>query len=450
MTKEEQIIKLKPTTTSVEPEVIVDPVAASLRKPKKSLVPPTDYVEHEGIDDSVEPEVEAPEVQPTKTKKRKLVPPTTYVDDEEEGETIEVNEPSGQYRGTTADVSGSSNGSVVVNQVNTTEGTLQFADAEPTRVDHLIDENSPLAAQMRQARQEPQKGDIFYYVEERGRRIKRVLTREIEEILIKTANDLDIDIRKRKIAFTMLLQAYDKYIKHLVYKDYKYSNVPEEDLAQAASEGFVEAVKNYDPKKSNGARLITYAYHHIKKNISKLINQIGYATKTITTKDASLAKTAILRIRAERDLTNDDYEEIAKRLNNKTASYVRSIEGALVKATPFETSSSTNDGDRPEFNPAATMYDERANFAEAVEEDEFSQKLRIAFFHAFETELDEREQYIIKCRVAEDFFPEVKEKSTLADIAAKFGISNERVRQIENKAKLKLQNALKDFDPNNY
>lgn len=282
--------------------------------------------------------------------------------------------------------------------------------------------------------------EIVYYI----RGVKHVLTKEIEDELIKTANDLEIDITERKKAFTTLLQAYHKYIQHLVYKDYKYSNVAEEDLNQAAFEGFVEAVKNYDQSKSNGGRLITYAYHHIKKNIAKLVNQLAYATKTITTKDASLAKTAILKIRAQRPLTNQDYEDIAKTLNNKTASYVRSIEGALTKATSFETDA---DDDENVYNPSAFTTDENSDFAKQVEEDETSRNLREAFFHAFWNVLDEREQYIIKVRVAEDFFPEVKEKATLNDIATKFNISNERVRQIEMKAKQKLSEALEQFRP---
>ncbi|MFC6277429.1 sigma-70 family RNA polymerase sigma factor [Psittacicella hinzii] len=275
--------------------------------------------------------------------------------------------------------------------------------------------------------------------------VRKVLTKEIEDALIKTANDLEIDISERKKAFTTLLQAYTKYIEHLVYKDYKYSNVADEDLNQAAFEGFVEAVKNYDQEKSNGGRLITYAYHHIKKNISKLVNQLAYATKTITTKDASLAKTAILKIRAERPLTNKDYEDIAKTLNNKTASYVRSIEGALTKATSFETDA--GDDDENVYNPSAFTTDENSDFAKQVEEDETSRNLREAFFEAFHTLLDEREQYIIKVRVAEDFFPEVKEKATLNEIATKFNLSNERVRQIELKAKQKLSEALAQFRP---
>ncbi|RIY31487.1 sigma-70 family RNA polymerase sigma factor [Psittacicella gerlachiana] len=283
--------------------------------------------------------------------------------------------------------------------------------------------------------------EIVYYVSG----IKRVLTKEIEDQLIKTANDLEIDISERRKAFTTLLQAYTKYIEHLVYKDYKYSNVSDDDLNQAAFEGFVEAVKNYDQGKSNGGRLITYAYHHIKKNISKLVNQLAYATKTITTKDASLAKTAILKIRAERPLTNQDYENIAKTLNNKTASYVRSIEGALTKATSFETD--TPDGETNVYNPSSFTTDENSDFSKQVEEDETSRNLREAFFDAFTNVLDEREQYIIKVRVAEDFFPEVKAKATLNEIANKFNISNERVRQIEMKAKEKLAEALAKFRP---
>ncbi|RIY31984.1 hypothetical protein CKF54_05680 [Psittacicella hinzii] len=283
--------------------------------------------------------------------------------------------------------------------------------------------------------------EIVYYVSG----VKRVLTKEIEDQLIKTANDLEIDITERRKAFTVLLQAYTKYIEHLVYKDYKYSNVADEDLNQAAFEGFVEAVKNYDQEKSNGGRLITYAYHHIKKNISKLVNQLAYATKTITTKDASLAKTAILKIRAERPLTNKDYEDIASTLNNKTASYVRSIEGALTRATSFETE--TSDGETNTYNPASFTTDEGSDFSKQVEEDETSKNLREAFFQAFTSLLDEREQYIIKVRVAEDFFPEVKQKATLNEIANKFNISNERVRQIEMKAKQKLAEALAKFRP---
>lgn len=292
---------------------------------------------------------------------------------------------------------------------------------------------------------EPKRTDITYYVERNGMHVKMILTREIEEHLIRTANDLNIDLKTRKDAFTLLIQAYDRYIKHLVYKDYKYSNVSEEDLSQAAYEGFVEAIKNYDEKKSNGARLITYAYYHIKKNISKLVNTLGYATKTITTKDASLAKTAILKIRAERNLTPQDYENIAKTLNNKTASYVRHIELTLSRPTSFETESS--DIDDHAYNPSAITTDENSDFQKQVEEDEYARKIREAFFQAFDTVLDEREQYIIKCRVAGEFFPEVKEKTTLNELAQKYNVSNERIRQIENKAKEKLQEALRQFDP---
>ncbi|RIY31684.1 hypothetical protein CJP74_06695 [Psittacicella melopsittaci] len=329
---------------------------------------------------------------------------------------------------------GSSGTVDVTGEVNTTNNTINASYTNTSS-------NVSLAPNATITTNQTRGQEIVYYVSG----VKCVLTKEIEEELIKTANDLEIDITERRKAFTTLLQAYTKYIEHLVYKDYKYSNVSDDDLNQAAFEGFVEAVKNYDQDKSNGGRLITYAYHHIKKNISKLVNQLAYATKAITTKDASLAKTAILKIRAERPLTNQDYEDIAKTLNNKTASYVRSIEGALIKATPFETDSGNDDNYT--YNPSTFTTDENSDFSKQVEEDETSRNLREAFFKAFASVLDEREQYIIKVRVAEDFFPEVKAKATLNEIANKFNISNERVRQIEMKAKEKLAEALSRFRP---
>lgn len=293
------------------------------------------------------------------------------------------------------------------------------------------------------SREEFHSRQVVYQVIENGRRVQKVLTAEIEQELIRICKDNNVPQRQRGEAMMQLLTAYDNYIRALINKNYRYSNVDKEDLQQAAREGFIEAVTNYDDSKNNGGRIITYAFHHIKKNIAKLINQLSYATKTITTKDSSLAKTKIQEIKSQRPLTTQDYENIARQLNNKTAEYVRHLEGAITKATPFDRD--TSDPDDSNSAPSDYYVDEQSDFSTELEEQEHRDRIRARFFEAFKSVLDEREQIIVRHRVGAEIFEE--EKMKLEQLAAQFEISKERVRQIEESAKRKLSAAMIDFDP---
>lgn len=218
-----------------------------------------------------------------------------------------------------------------------------------------------------------------------------------------------------------------------VSRNYLGYGLPFSDLIQEGTVGLMKAVKKFDPARQ--VRLVTFAMHWIKAEINDFIIKNWRIVRTVTTKAqrklffnlrsqrediGNLSMIEARRIAKDLDVTTEDVIEMNSRLTGRDVALIGNSED---ESSPIEWLSSDNE--TPEY-----IMERKA--------DDYIQTVGIE--HAL-SELDERSRRIIETRWLVD--PE--DQLTLHDLASEFGISAERVRQIENKALQKMKVYLQDL-----
>lgn len=259
---------------------------------------------------------------------------------------------------------------------------------------------------------------LFSYFE----KIKKfpVLSEEEEISLVKAFHERgDLTAAQKLVTSHLRLAAK-------VALTYKRYGLPLLDIISEANIGLMQAVKKFDLDKK--VRLATYAVWWIKAAINDYIlrswSLVKIGTKAAQKKlfyNLNRIKSR-LGIYENRELEPDVVKKIAQELVVDEAD-VKEMNGRL----SGDTSLNTTVSDEDETEKVDFIVDKRQNIEENLsskQEAGFKQKI----LYRCLAKLSDREQYIIKNRMLTD------EPCTLEDIGAKFGISRERVRQIEKKA----------------
>jgi RNA polymerase sigma-32 factor len=218
---------------------------------------------------------------------------------------------------------------------------------------------------------------------------------------------------------------------------YRGYGLPIAEVISEGNVGLMQAVKRFEPEK--GFRLATYAMWWIKAAIQEYILRSWSLVKMGTTANQKKlffnlrkAKGKISALE-EGDLRPDQVKLIAKRLGVTEQDVVdmnRRLGGDVSLNAPIR-----NDGDTGEWQD--WLVDEREDQESILEAHEELDNRRQALTEALSV-LNERERRIFQARrLAED-------PVTLEDLAAEFGVSRERVRQIEVRAFEKVQKAVKN------
>jgi RNA polymerase sigma-32 factor len=211
--------------------------------------------------------------------------------------------------------------------------------------------------------------------------------------------------------------------------------LPQSDLIQEGNIGLMKAVKHYDPDR--GVRLVSFAVHWIKAEIYDYILRNWRIVKVATTK---AQRKLFFNLRKSRErlgwMSNDEKTALARTLNVAPET-VTEMEARLASHDLPYDGTAENDDDQFVASPAGTLPDMRYNpevlVSRADQLDDRQEKLSIAL-----DRLDRRARDIIERRwLNED------DKSTLHDLAAKYGVSAERIRQIEKRALEQMKNALR-------
>jgi len=217
-----------------------------------------------------------------------------------------------------------------------------------------------------------------------------------------------------------------------IARGYLGYGLPHADLIQEGNVGLMKAVKRYDPER--GVRLVSFAVHWIKAEIHEFILKNWRLVKVATTK---AQRKLFFNLRSMKQgsgsLSASEVEEMAKTLNVNQAD-VREMETRLYgQDMALEPSM---DDDEDAFAPIAYLA---APNAEPTQHMEIAEREKMAgegLGRALAT-LDPRSRHIVESRWLEEENP-----ATLHELAAIYGISAERVRQIEVKAMQKLKTAL--------
>jgi RNA polymerase sigma-32 factor len=218
---------------------------------------------------------------------------------------------------------------------------------------------------------------------------------------------------------------------------YRGYGLPISEVVSEGNVGLMQAVKRFEPDK--GFRLATYAMWWIKAAIQEYILRSWSLVKMGTTANQKKlffnlrkAKSKISALE-EGDLRPDQVKLIAKRLGVTEQDVVdmnRRLGGDVSLNAPIR-----DDGDSGEWQD--WLVDEVSDQETRLVEDEESDNRRKALGEALSV-LNERERRIFEARRLAD------DPITLEDLAAEFGVSRERVRQIEVRAFEKVQKAVKN------
>ena len=221
-----------------------------------------------------------------------------------------------------------------------------------------------------------------------------------------------------------------------VARQYLGYGIPHADLIQEGNIGLMKAVKRYDP--NNGARLVSYAIHWIKAEINEYILKNWRLVKTATTK---AQRKLFFNLRSNKPtlsaLTPSEVEALAKALDVK-GSDVKEMEMRLAGGDVALEGDDSDD--ESAYAPIQWLADNSqeptARIASAEADALQGPKLDQALMA-----LDERSRNIVQSRwLAMD--AEGNGTKTLHDLANEYGISAERVRQIETAALKKMRGLL--------
>ena len=226
-----------------------------------------------------------------------------------------------------------------------------------------------------------------------------------------------------------LVLAHLRYVVR-VARGYLGYGLPLNDLIQEGNVGLMKAVKRFDPKM--GVRLVSFAVHWIKAEIHEFVLRNWRIVKVATTK---AQRKLFFNLRQMKNrlgwFTSEEVEAVAKDLGVSTKDVLLMEQRLNAMDSPYEASDSDDGGDV--FHaPEHYLFNANDDPALALEKEDSGEQGREKLMLALE-QLDERSQDILQQRWLAD------DKLTLHDLAEKYGVSAERVRQLEKNAMKKLR-----------
>jgi RNA polymerase sigma-32 factor len=253
-----------------------------------------------------------------------------------------------------------------------------------------------------------------------------VLSKEDEQALAhRLRDDEDLDAARD------LVMSHLRFVVHIA-KGYTGYGLPLNDLIQEGNVGLMKAVKRFDPE--YGVRLVSFAVHWIRAEIHEFVLKNWRIVKVATTK---AQRKLFFNLRKKKKtlawLSDAETKAVAKDLGVKPQE-VTEMEKRLHSRDAIFDPTPDLDDDR-NFTPAAYLPSPDADPAKQVEATDWNEDATTRMTAALNI-LDDRSRRILEERwLTED-------KMTLHELAAEYGISAERIRQLEVNAIKKLRNAM--------
>ena len=240
----------------------------------------------------------------------------------------------------------------------------------------------------------------------------------------------DLYYREDLEAARRLVMAHLRFVVHIA-RGYSGYGLPQADLIQEGNVGLMKAVRKFNPEV--GVRLISFAVHWIKSEIHEYVLKNWKIVKVATTK---AQRKLFFNLRNKKKditwLSEDDVKMISNELDVKEDT-VREMEQRMSSHdVSFDPYSADDSEEGNTYSPADYLTNEDSDPMEIVEKEDFARDQINQLQNAI-SDLDERSQLILKERWLTD------DKPTLHELADKYGISAERIRQIEKKAMEKIR-----------
>ncbi|MEW6318288.1 MAG: RNA polymerase sigma factor RpoH, partial [Pseudomonadota bacterium] len=275
-------------------------------------------------------------------------------------------------------------------------------------------------------------GNIDAYIQSVNR--VPMLSAEEEQRLAREYRDNDnLDAARRLVLSHLRLVVS-------IARGYLGYGLPHADLIQEGNIGLMKAVKRFDP--DQGVRLVSYAMHWIKAEMHEYILKNWRMVKVATTK---AQRKLFFNLRshkqdAQATFTSDEIDAVAAELNVK-GTEVREMETRL-SGGDIALEGQMDDGEES-FAPIAYLADTH-NEPTRVIEARSNDRMQSEGIEAALAKLDDRSRRIIEARWL-NVNDDGSGGSTLHELADEFGVSAERIRQIESAAMKKMKGALQAF-----
>ncbi len=233
-------------------------------------------------------------------------------------------------------------------------------------------------------------------------------------------------------AARQLVMSHLRFVVHIA-RSYSGYGLAEADLIQEGNVGLMKAVKRFNPEK--GVRLVSFAVHWIKAEMHEFILRNWRIVKVATTK---AQRKLFFNLRSAKKslawLSAEEAQAVANDLG-VDISEVQRMEGRLSSRDVAFDSPLDQDDDDAWQAPQYYLEDQRSDPALAVESDDWQENSEEQLYVAL-ADLDERSRDILAQRWL------AEEKATLHELAAKYEVSAERIRQLEQNAMKKLRAAI--------
>ena len=251
-----------------------------------------------------------------------------------------------------------------------------------------------------------------------------LLSVEEEQTLARRLRDEEDLDAARQLVMSQL-----RFVVHIA-RSYKGYGLPMADLIQEGNIGLMKAVKRFDP--DVGVRLISFAVHWIRAEIHEYVIRNWRIVKVATTK---AQRKLFFKLRSEKKALNwfsaEEVGRVAEDLNVDEKVVVEMESRMHGHDTAFDAPVGASE-ERLSLSPADVLFESADDPSMVVEEADGREKSEAGLAAGIET-LDERSRTILERRWLSD------EKSTLHELAGEYGVSAERIRQIEKAAMNKVK-----------
>ena len=236
----------------------------------------------------------------------------------------------------------------------------------------------------------------------------------------------DLDAARR------LVMSHLRFVVHIA-RSYSGYGLPLADLIQEGNVGLMKAVRRFNPEK--GVRVVSFAVHWIKAEIHEFILRNWRIVKIATTKSQ---RKLFFNLRSAKKqlqwLTADEAKAVAEDLGVEVKDVMEMEMRLTARDSAFD-APADEDEDSVAYAPALYLEDKDADPAQLVESENYEGDNNLRLAEAVKM-LDERSQAILQRRWLDD------KKATLHQLADEYGVSAERIRQLEKNAMKKVRVAM--------
>ncbi|MGB2115172.1 MAG: RNA polymerase sigma factor RpoH [Porticoccaceae bacterium] len=230
-----------------------------------------------------------------------------------------------------------------------------------------------------------------------------------------------------------LVMAHLRFVVHIA-RSYNGYGLPLGDLIQEGNVGLMKAVKRFNPEK--GTRLVSFAVHWIKAEIHEFILRNWRIVKVATTKSQ---RKLFFNLRGAKKqlqwLSAEEAKAVAVDLGVEVKDVMEMEMRLSAHDACFDAPDDDDDDNNSAYAPALYLEDKSADPAERVESQDFENDSNARLGLAVQA-LDQRSQDILQRRWLDE------DKATLHQLADEYGVSAERIRQLEKNAMTKVRAAM--------